>query len=107
MGALITALGRSKLDQALPQVPAEQRHRLAESLGAGGAHIPGPVGRAVQEAFVSALNSGLRLGAAIALLGAGLAWVLIDVKRPSAAGAEPAAEGAVAGPAGEPERAAA
>jgi EmrB/QacA subfamily drug resistance transporter len=106
LGALITGLGRSKLDELLPQVPAGQRRHLAESLGTGGAHLAGPVGRAVQEAYVSALNSGLRLGALVALLGAGLAWVLIDARRPSA-DAEPAAEAAAGGPAGEPERAAA
>ena len=47
--------------------------------------MSGDVGRAVQDAFVSALNSGLRLGALIALVGAALAWALIDVR---AGGAE-------------------
>jgi hypothetical protein len=55
---------------------------------------------------VSALNSGLRLSALVALVGAALTWLLIDARRPAAA-AEPAAHGAAAAPAGEPERAAA
>ena len=107
MGALITGLGRSKLDELLPQLPAEERRRLAESLGAGGVRFGGDAGRAVQEAFVSALNSGLRLGAAIAVVGAALAWALIDRRTPATAGSEPAADAAIAGPAGEPERVAA
>jgi EmrB/QacA subfamily drug resistance transporter len=104
MGALITALGRAKLDELLPQLPAEARHRLAESLGAGGARAGGAVGRAAEEAFVSALGSGLRVGCAFALAGAVLAWVLIDARRPVAT-TEPAAEAAAAAPAGEPGRA--
>jgi len=106
MGALITGLGRARLDALLPQLPAGRRHALAESLGAGGARLPGSVGHAVQEAFVSALNSGLRLSALVALVGAALTWLLIDARRPAAA-PEPAAHGAAAAPAGEPERAAA
>jgi hypothetical protein len=39
--------------------------------------VPGQVTHAVQEAFVTALRDGLRLGAAVALLGALLAAVLI------------------------------
>jgi EmrB/QacA subfamily drug resistance transporter len=105
MGALITALGRSKLDELLPQVPAQQRSELAQGLGAGGTHVTGAVGRAVQEAFVSALNSGLRVGAVFALAGAVLAWTLIDPRRPAAGATEPAAEAAGQGPAGEPQRA--
>jgi hypothetical protein len=58
-------------------VPAAQRHELADSLGAGGARVAGPIGRAIQDAYVSALNSGLRLGAAVAVVGAVLAWALI------------------------------
>jgi hypothetical protein len=77
MGALVTGLGKSKLDQLLPAVPDGQRHDLAESLGAGGARVGGQVGDAVQQAFVYALNSGLRIGAAVCVLGALLAWLLI------------------------------
>jgi hypothetical protein len=39
--------------------------------------VPGQVAHAVQEAYVTALRDGLRLGAAVALLGALLAAVLI------------------------------
>ena len=77
MGALITGLGRSKIDDLLPAMPAAQRQHLADSLGAGGARVGGQVGDAVNQAFVYALNDGLRIGAAVALLGALLAWLLI------------------------------
>jgi hypothetical protein len=77
MGALITGLGRARLDDLLPGMPAAQRSQLADSLGAGGTRTGGRVGDAVNEAFVYALNNGLRIGAAVAVLGAVLAWLLI------------------------------
>jgi MFS family permease len=77
LGALIATVGRSKLDELLPAVPAGKRAALADALGSGGAGVPGQVAHAVQEAFVTALRDGLRLGAAVALLGALLAAVLI------------------------------
>jgi hypothetical protein len=77
MGALITGLGKAKIDDLLPAVPTGQRQELANSLGAGGAQVSGRVGDAVDQAFVYALNDGLRIGAAVALLGALLAWLLI------------------------------
>jgi hypothetical protein len=105
MGALIIGLGRARLGDLLPALPADQRDRIAESLGAGGAtSAGGRVGEAAQEAFVSALNSGMRLGALVALVGAAAAWALIA---PGTAdhGPEAAAEGALAAPAAEPARA--
>jgi EmrB/QacA subfamily drug resistance transporter len=100
MGALITGLGKSKLDQLLPAVPDGRRHDLAESLGAGGAHVGGQVGDAVQQAFVYALNTGLRIGAAVTVLGALLAWLLIAdrAEAPAEAGAETAGPGPAEAP---------
>jgi hypothetical protein len=97
MGALITGLGKAKIDDLLPAVPAAQRDRLADSLGAGGARVGGQAGAAVQDAFVYALNNGLRIGAAVAVVGAVLAWLLIADR--AEAPAEVGAEGAVARPA--------
>jgi MFS family permease len=97
MGALITGLGRAKIDELLPGMPAAERSRLADSLGAGGARVDGRAGAAVQDAFVYALNNGLRIGAAVAVLGAVLAWLLIADR--AEAPAEAGAEGAVSGPA--------
>jgi EmrB/QacA subfamily drug resistance transporter len=102
MGALITGLGKSKIDQLLPAMPAGQRQQLADSLGAGGARVGGQAGAAVQQAYVYALNNGLRIGAAVAVLGALLAWTLIADR--AEAPAEASAESAVGGPAeAEPE----
>jgi EmrB/QacA subfamily drug resistance transporter len=97
MGALITGLGKSKIDSLLPAAPAGQRQQLADSLGAGGARVGGQAGAAVQQAFVYALNNGLRIGAAVAVLGAALAWMLIADR--AEAPAEVGAEAAVSGPA--------
>ena len=77
MGALITGMGRSRIDQLLPGLPADRRSALADSLGAGGAQVGGRVGLAVQDAYVYALNNGLRIAAVVALLGAVLSWLLI------------------------------
>jgi hypothetical protein len=101
MGALVTGLGGHRIDQLLPSLPQGQRAALADSLGAGGAQVGGQAGAAVQEAYVYALNSGLRLAAAIAVVGALVTWMLIaDRPAPVAAG-EAAPEGAVGVPAGE------
>jgi EmrB/QacA subfamily drug resistance transporter len=94
MGALVTGLGKSKLDELLPHVPAGQRQQIADGLGSGGAQAAhGPIGSAVREAYVYALNDGLRIGAAVALAGAVVAWLLIAdrAQAPSEAGAEAAA----------------
>jgi MFS family permease len=93
MGALVVGIGRAKLDQLLPSVPAGQRASLAEALGAGGASRGGDVGRAMNEAFVSAVSVGLRVSAAMALAGAVLAWFLVAKKLPAAV---PAADQALA-----------
>jgi hypothetical protein len=60
-----------------PAVPAGTRAQLATGLGSGGSGAPAQVADAVREAFVTALRDGLRLGAAVALLGALLAAVLV------------------------------
>jgi EmrB/QacA subfamily drug resistance transporter len=105
LGALVTAVGRTKLGELLPQVPASTREHLAESLGAGGATAGhGAVADAGRQAFVSALNTGLRIGAAVALAGALVAWALIaDRPQPvHVAMPEPVASGEQGAGAGEP-----
>jgi EmrB/QacA subfamily drug resistance transporter len=77
MGALITGMGKSKLDELLPAMPDAARQKLADSLGSGGNLANGRTGDAVAQAYVYALNNGLRIGAAVAVLGALLAWLLI------------------------------
>ncbi len=103
LGALIAAVGRSKLDALLPAVPTGKRAALADALGSGGAGVPAQVAHAVQEAFVAALRDGLRLGAAVALLGALLAAVLVTGRPVEAEDAVPAGvDAGEATPAGSP-----
>jgi EmrB/QacA subfamily drug resistance transporter len=104
MGALVTAIGRNRLDDLLPGLSAQQRADLAESLGAGGARAGGDVAAAVGDAFVHALNSGLRLAAVLSLLGAALAWALISDGPAGSEVAEPADDGALTAQGGDPVR---
>jgi EmrB/QacA subfamily drug resistance transporter len=85
MGALVTVIGRSKIDSSLPHVPAATRTELVNSLGSGG--IAGHqasqhVVSAVHDAFVSALSTGLTIGAASTFGAAILAWFLIAPMSP-------------------------
>jgi EmrB/QacA subfamily drug resistance transporter len=83
LGALVATLGRSKIDELLPQLPDAARSKLADGLGSGGvAHgIPARAIDASQQAFVYSLHYGLLLGSGVALLGALAAFTLIR-KRP-------------------------
>jgi EmrB/QacA subfamily drug resistance transporter len=87
LGALIATLGRSEIDQRLPQLPASTRASIADALGAGGigsatGHGGSPhIVETVRQAFVSALGTGLGIGGAVTLGGAVLAWRLIEKKR--------------------------
>jgi EmrB/QacA subfamily drug resistance transporter len=81
MGALVTTIGRAKIDSSLPHLPAATRAAIANSLGAGGVqghHASAQVVATVREAFVSALATGLTIGAVVTLCGAVLAWMLIQ-----------------------------
>ena len=103
MGALIATIGRAKINAGLPHLPAATRSALANTLGSGAAlgdhHASGQVISTVRGAFVSALSSGLTIGAIFTFLGAGLAWALIQ-RKPTVA--EPEAELAVQAMAPEP-----
>jgi EmrB/QacA subfamily drug resistance transporter len=93
MGALIATIGRAKIDSSLPHLPAATRATIANSLGGGGItghHESAQVVATVREAFVSALGTGLTIGAGVTLVGAALAWALIQ-RAPTAAEAQPAA----------------
>ncbi len=81
MGALVTTIGRAKIDSSLPHLPAATRAAIANSLGGGGVqghHASAQVVATVREAFVSALGTGLTIGAVMTLFGAVLAWMLIQ-----------------------------
>ncbi len=101
LGALVAAIGKSKLASSLPSVPAGQRAKLVDGLGqsTGGHHVPAQIVDATREAFVSALGTGLRISSAVALLGAVVAFSLVR----GVASAPAATE--LAGDAGTPEQA--
>jgi EmrB/QacA subfamily drug resistance transporter len=85
MGALITGLGSHRLGELLPGLSDSARAKLTESLGSGAsANVTGRTASALQHAYVYALNDGLRVGAAVAVVGAILAFVLIEPKRATA-----------------------
>jgi MFS family permease len=85
LGAMVATLGRSKIDQLLPTLPSGARTRLAAGLGSGEVPhgISAQIIHAGQQAFVYALQYGLRLGSAVALLGALLAWTLVRARATS------------------------
>jgi EmrB/QacA subfamily drug resistance transporter len=91
-GALVSSLGGAKIAELLPRLPASARAQLTDSLGSGGVlqGVPPRAVEATHVAYVYALQSGLRMGAAVALLGAVLAWVLVAriglIASPSASG---------------------
>ncbi len=78
-GALVSSLGSSKINQLLPHLPAARRAQLSEGLGSGGvlSGVPPRVLEATHEAYVYALQYGLRVGASVALVGSILAWILV------------------------------
>jgi EmrB/QacA subfamily drug resistance transporter len=84
MGALVTAIGRTKLSSSLPHLPAATRSAIANSLGAGGGaaghHVSQQIVAASDSAFVAALSAGLTIGAVVALASAALSALLIEPK---------------------------
>ena len=97
MGALVTTVGRSKLNSSLPQIPAAAREKIVSALGSGAAvasHAPSQIVAAANDAFVSALGTGLLVSAVVTLCGAVVAWTLIQrrVAAPDAVPAEDAAQ---------------
>jgi EmrB/QacA subfamily drug resistance transporter len=81
MGAIVTTVGKSQIDQNLPQLPAAERSAIANALGSGAsaaAHAPQEVVRVVQNAFVTAVSTGLTVGVVFVLVGAVTAWLLVQ-----------------------------
>jgi EmrB/QacA subfamily drug resistance transporter len=104
MGALVATVGRSKIDELLPSLPAHSRAAIANGISSGGSfsghHVSAQIISASREAFVSALGTGLTVGAIVTLLGAVAAWILIE-QRPK----EVEPEAAPTQARSEPERA--
>jgi len=81
LGAFVIAVGKSKLGELLPSLPAATRDKLSEALGAGSTTgTSAHVASATREAFVYALQHGLKISAAVSLLGAILAATLVTVR---------------------------
>ena len=82
MGALVATIGRSKIDELLPSLPAHTRAAIANGISSGGSfgghHVSAQIISASREAFVSALGTGLTVGAMVTLIGAAAAWILIE-----------------------------
>ena len=81
MGALVATIGRSNLDSSLPHLPAATRAAIASSLGGGGTaagQATPQIVAAVRQAFVSALGIGLTVGGIVTVIGAGLAFTLVQ-----------------------------
>jgi EmrB/QacA subfamily drug resistance transporter len=85
LGALVAAVGRSDIEQSLPNLAEPVRERLVDGLGSGaGMESASPqIQNAATHAFVDALGTGLTVSAIAALLAAGLAWALIRDNRPT------------------------
>ena len=63
MGAIVATVGKSQIDSQLSNLPAGARASIANAIGSGAApagHAPAAVVHVVQQAFVSALSTGLR-----------------------------------------------
>jgi EmrB/QacA subfamily drug resistance transporter len=79
LGALIQAVGRAKIDDRLPGVAASARDKLVQGLGQGnvGHHVTAQIAHATTDAYVAALQAGLRVSAAVASIGAVIAFALV------------------------------
>jgi EmrB/QacA subfamily drug resistance transporter len=99
LGALVSAIGRHDLNASLPTASPALRNRLAENLGSiPPGRLPAHVADASREAFVHALQIGLKVGAAVAFAGAIVALRFIQgrqaheaARRPGTIPASPAA----------------
>ncbi|MCW2967957.1 MAG: transporter, partial [Solirubrobacteraceae bacterium] len=79
LGALVSAIGRHDLNGSLPTVSAGARNQLAENLGSiPPGRLPPHIADAAREAFVHALQVGLKVGAGVAFVGAVVAASFIQ-----------------------------
>ena len=99
LGAIVQGVGRARVDDRLAFLPAAARQQIVDSLGRGPGNdteVPAQVATVVRDAFISALSTGLRVGAAVTLTGALAAWLLVT-SRPAAQPGLPMATVAAAG----------
>ncbi|HYM56385.1 MAG TPA: MFS transporter [Solirubrobacteraceae bacterium] len=85
LGALVAAVGRARLEDSLPALPAGAREHVVDALGSGagtGGASP-EIAVAARDAFIGALGDALTLSAAVAAAAAVAAWFLISPGRPA------------------------
>jgi len=105
LGALVSAIGRHDLNSALPDVPAGARDTLAQNLGSvPPGKLPPSVADAAVNAFVHALQVGLKVGAGVAFVGAAVAAVFIQGRSAHRTAARAATSDDVPAPPASPER---
>ncbi len=85
LGALVSAISSARIADGLaPSTSPAVRERLEEAAAIGAPGVPGQAGELVHQAFLDAVNAGLKLGAAVALVGALVSWWLISPRVPPA-----------------------
>ena len=93
LGALVTRWAATSSTTCCPQRRHGRCDQLADALGAGRHRRPAPPSSAaMDDAFVHALQGGMRLGAAVALVGAFVAAATISSGVGPQLAREPAAE---------------
>jgi MFS family permease len=96
LGALVSGVGRSDLEQSLPGLSGAARERVVDGLGSSAAleGAPERVVSAAHAAFVDALSLGLAVAAGATLVAAVVAWFLVAPKEavPAPQVAEPERE---------------
>jgi len=84
MGAIVSTVGKSKINEGLAHYPPAIRAAVSNAFGSGTAsagHAPAEIVSVVQNAFVSAVSVGLTIGAVVVLFGAVAAWTLVQRDR--------------------------
>ena len=83
LGAIVTGLGKDRLEELLPRAGSAQIDRLADGLGSGAAPrgVSGRVSDATTDAFIHALSGGMRFAAVFAF--AAIIVALTTIKRGS------------------------
>jgi EmrB/QacA subfamily drug resistance transporter len=84
LGAIVAWLGRGRLAEVLPGLSEGERQELAGHLAARAPRGDAELAEAVHEAFVSGLSAGLRVSAAVAVVGAALGLLLVERGRATA-----------------------
>ncbi len=89
LGALVSAVGRHDINGSLPQLSGHARNALAENLGSvPTTGMAPPVAHAATEAFVHAIQVGMKVSGGVAFIGAVFAFALVSNREAHRAGSE-------------------